>query len=59
VTPALSGRLRALPAPTITSDGGGAWAEIIIAEVTTEVTTVTASDPDDTALTYAIVGGAD
>jgi len=46
-------------APTITSDGGGAWAEIIIAEVTTEVTTVTAGDPDDTALTYAIVGGAD
>ena len=35
-------------------------AEIIIAEVTTAVTTVTATDPDDeTGLSYAIVGGAD
>jgi hypothetical protein len=46
-------------APTITSDGGEAWAEIILAEVTTEVTTVTANDPDSAALIYAIIGGAD
>ncbi|MGV3485524.1 MAG: cadherin domain-containing protein, partial [Planctomycetaceae bacterium] len=47
--------------PAITSDGGGATADVSNAENTTVVTTVTASDadmPGDT-LTYSIVGGAD
>lgn len=47
-------------APTITSNGGGATASISVAEHTTTVTTVTASDADTgQALTYSIVGGAD
>jgi hypothetical protein len=47
-------------APTIVSDGGGDTAEFTIAEVTTDVTTVVATDPDPgTTLTYAIVGGPD
>ena len=48
-------------APTITSNGGGAAASISIAENTTAVTTVTATDPDlpVQTLTYAIVGGED
>ena len=47
--------------PMITSDGGGATATINVAENTTAVTTVTATDADlpaDT-LTYTITGGAD
>jgi parallel beta-helix repeat protein len=48
-------------APVITSNGGGASASITVAENTTAVTTVTATDADLPAqtLTYAIVGGAD
>ena len=47
-------------APTITSNGGGATASITVAEHTTTVTTVTASDADARqTLTYSIVGGAD
>jgi YD repeat-containing protein len=47
-------------APVITSDGGGAQAAVSIAEHTTAVTTVAASDVDaGAALTYAIAGGAD
>jgi hypothetical protein len=47
-------------APTIISDGGGDTAEITIAEVSTAVTTVVATDPDaGSVLSYSIVGGAD
>ncbi|WP_208867833.1 cadherin domain-containing protein, partial [Mesorhizobium delmotii] len=47
-------------APVITSNGGGDTATISLAENTTAVTTVTASDPDaGTTLAYAIAGGAD
>ncbi|MEH2590705.1 beta strand repeat-containing protein [Bradyrhizobium sp. AZCC 1721] len=47
-------------APAITSDGGGDDAFITLAENTTTVTTVTATDPDaGQTLTYAIAGGAD
>ncbi len=48
-------------APVITSDGGGVATTLNVAENTTAVTTVTASDADLPAqtLTYAIVGGAD
>ncbi|WP_208867785.1 beta strand repeat-containing protein, partial [Mesorhizobium delmotii] len=46
--------------PVVTSNGGGATATISLAENTTAVTTVTASDPDaGTTLAYAIAGGAD
>ena len=46
--------------PVITSNGGGASASISIAENTTAVTTVTATDADGTAvITYSISGGAD
>ena len=47
--------------PVITSNGGGATAAISIAENTTAVTTVTATDADLPAqtLTYSITGGAD
>jgi FG-GAP-like repeat/RTX calcium-binding nonapeptide repeat (4 copies) len=46
--------------PVITSDGGGNTASIAVAENTTAVTTVTATDPDaGTTLAYSIVGGAD
>ena len=47
--------------PVITSDGGGATAAINVAENTTAVTTVTATDEDVPAdtLTYTITGGAD
>jgi VCBS repeat-containing protein len=48
-------------APVITSNGGGETAAIGIAENTSAVTTVTATDADLPAqtLTYSIVGGAD
>ena len=47
-------------APTITSNGGGDTAAVSIAENTTAVTTVTATDPDGgQTLSYSIVGGAD
>ena len=46
--------------PVITSDGAGATASVNVAENTTAVTTVTATDPDAGAtLTYSIIGGAD
>ena len=47
-------------APVISSNGGGANASISIAENSTTVTTVTASDADPGAtLAYSIAGGAD
>ena len=48
-------------APVITSNGGGATAAINVAENSTAVTTITATDADVPAqtLTYSIVGGAD
>ncbi len=48
-------------APVITSNGGGATASVNVAENTTAVTTVTATDGDQPAqvLTYSIAGGAD
>ncbi|UVK97490.1 VCBS domain-containing protein [Pseudomonas sp. B21-048] len=47
--------------PVITSNGGGATASVNVAENTTAVTTVTATDADLPAqtLSYSIVGGAD
>ena len=46
--------------PAVTSDGGGTTASVSIAENTTAVTTVIASDRDaGSVLTYAITGGAD
>ncbi|GJL51696.1 MAG: hypothetical protein NPIRA01_29230 [Nitrospirales bacterium] len=48
-------------APTITSDGGGAMANLNVVEGNTTVTTVTTTDidlPADT-LTYSLVGGVD
>ena len=47
-------------APVITSNGSGASAAVNIAENTTAVTTITATDADaGSTLTYSIVGGAD
>jgi ribosomal protein S9 len=47
-------------APVITSNGGGGTATVGIAENTTAVTTVTATDVDvPSTLTYSISGGAD
>lgn len=47
-------------APRITSNGGGASASISIAENLAAVATITAFDPDASAmLTFAIVGGSD
>jgi hypothetical protein len=46
-------------AVTIISNGGGAGAAVAVAENGREVTTVTGSDADGGAVTYAIVGGAD
>ena len=46
-------------APVIASLGGNATAVINIAENTTAVTTVTATDADLDTLTYSISGGAD
>ena len=46
--------------PAITSNGGGATAEVSVAENSSVVTTVTAVDPDAGAiLTYSILGGED
>src|SRR6185436_11208002 len=47
-------------APVITSNGGGNTAAVSIAENTTAVTTVTATDEDaGQTLSYSIIGGAD
>ena len=48
-----------ISAPTITSNGGGDTASVNAAENQTAVTTVTATDPDSTTLTYSISGGLD
>lgn len=45
--------------PVITSNGGGSNASISVPENTTAVTTVTATDPENGAVTYSITGGAD
>ena len=45
--------------PVITSNGGGATASIPVAENSTAVTTVTATDPDLDSLIYSISGGLD
>ena len=45
--------------PAITSNGGGATASLAIAENSSLVTNVVASDPDGESLFYAIAGGAD
>lgn len=45
--------------PVITSNGGGPTASISVPENTTPVTTVTATDPENGAVTYTITGGAD
>jgi hypothetical protein len=49
----------AAEAPVITSGGGGTGATASTAEGGTVVATVTATDPDGTTPTFAIVGGAD
>lgn len=46
-------------APSITSNGGGDTATVLIPENGTAVTTVTATDQEPGALHYAIAGGAD
>ncbi|MFG1296046.1 cadherin domain-containing protein [Xanthobacter variabilis] len=46
-------------APVISSNGGGASASIKVAENTSAVTTVKASDPEKGAITYSLSGGAD
>ncbi|WP_041785560.1 DUF4347 domain-containing protein [Rhodospirillum centenum] len=46
-------------APVLTSDGGGATASVTVAENTTAVTTVVATDVDGDTITYSIDGGAD
>lgn len=46
-------------APAVTSNGGGASAAVSVAENSLAVTIVNAGDPDGTAATYSIVGGAD
>jgi hypothetical protein len=46
-------------APVITSKKGGATASVSVAENTTAVTTIRATDADGTTPTYAIAGGAD
>ena len=43
-------------APTITSNGGGASANISVAENATSVTAVTVSDPDSSIFSYALSG---
>ncbi|MEJ0074504.1 MAG: Ig-like domain-containing protein [Alphaproteobacteria bacterium] len=46
-------------APVIVSDGGGDTAPVSIAENTTAVTTVHATDIDSPSITYSIAGGSD
>ena len=46
-------------APVITSDGGGDTASVSVAENVAAVTTVTSTDANGDARTYAIAGGAD
>ncbi|MFT3857957.1 MAG: cadherin domain-containing protein [Aquabacterium sp.] len=46
-------------APVITSNGGGSSASVNVAENSTAVTTVGATDVEGSALTYSISGGAD
>jgi PHD/YefM family antitoxin component YafN of YafNO toxin-antitoxin module len=43
----------------ITSNGGGDFAPISVAENESSVTTLTSSDPENAQRTYAIIGGAD
>ncbi len=45
--------------PVITSHGGGTSASLAVAENSTSVAAMTATDPDGDPLTYSIVGGAD
>ncbi|MBK8973512.1 MAG: cadherin domain-containing protein [Hahellaceae bacterium] len=45
--------------PTITSNGGGSTATVSVAENQTAVTTVVATDPDSSGLSYQIVAGGD
>ena len=45
--------------PVITSNGGGDTAAVNVPENTTAVTTVTATDPNNDSIVFAIVGGAD
>lgn len=45
--------------PVITSDDGGAEASVSVAENSTAVTTVTATDPEGQAISFSISGGAD
>ncbi|MDQ8023504.1 MAG: DUF4347 domain-containing protein, partial [Moraxellaceae bacterium] len=45
--------------PVITSNGGGASASVNVAENSSAVTTVTATDAEGSGLTYSINGGAD
>jgi hypothetical protein len=45
--------------PVITSNGGGPSAILSLPETELKVTTVTATDPDGTALVYSIAGGPD
>lgn len=46
-------------APAISSNGGGSIASVTLNENSTLVTSVTSTDPEGTALTYAIAGGPD
>ena len=46
-------------APAVTSDGGGASADLSVQENLTAVTTVTSADPDGGVPVYGIAGGAD
>ena len=45
--------------PTINSDGGGDTAAVNVAENSTAVTTVAASDPELSAIVYSLAGGLD
>jgi serralysin len=46
-------------APVITSNGAGATAGVTASENSNSVTTVTSTDPENTARIYSIIGGAD